>query len=150
MRAGCAEATLFRRVVSPVVTGPAAGRSPMSEGRPVVQPRPRLLKKSGAVQPRRWSPVVSDAPSPSVLSDLSIASHPSVFPQVGEAALHDVIDVGPDLTFATVADFRRRIIDLVALHEVRVIVDLRATERLDAMGLGALVAARRRLRASGG
>jgi anti-anti-sigma regulatory factor len=94
--------------------------------------------------------VVSDAPSPSVPSDQRIVSQQTDFPGFRDTSLHDVVEVGPDLTFGTVADFRRKIIDLVALHEVRLIVDLRATERLDAMGLGALVAARRRLLASGG
>jgi anti-anti-sigma factor len=61
-----------------------------------------------------------------------------------------LVDAGPALTSGAAAEFRERITDLIVLDEVHVIVDLRGTEQVDAVGLGALVAARRRLRASQG
>ncbi|HSP39318.1 MAG TPA: STAS domain-containing protein [Frankiaceae bacterium] len=81
---------------------------------------------------------------------VSGVSNDSVLPDPPKATLHELVEVGPDLTFGTAASFRGRISDLIILHEVRVIVDLRWTELVDAVGLGALVAARRRLNASGG
>lgn len=80
----------------------------------------------------------------------NVEADPSVFPGHGDAELHELVAVGTDLTFGTAEHFRRRITDLLTLHEVRVILDLRGLERMDAVGLGALVAARRRLHASHG
>ncbi len=102
----------------------------------------------------------SDIPNPSeesaeilateILATEILAPDPPALPIPRDDNSHELVSVGPDLTFGTVGMFRQEITDLIARGSVRLVVDLRASEQIDAVGLGALVAARRRLHASHG
>ena len=63
---------------------------------------------------------------------------------------HAVLEIGGEIDVYTAPRLRERLIEMVGAGEKRVVVDLRRVEFLDSTGLGVLVGAHRRLRASNG
>ena len=74
--------------------------------------------------------------------ELSLATH--------SVSDHVVLEIGGEIDVYTAPRLRERLIDMVGSGEKNVIVDLGRVEFLDSTGLGVLVGAHRRLRATGG
>jgi anti-sigma B factor antagonist len=63
---------------------------------------------------------------------------------------HAVLEIGGEIDVYTAPRLRERLIEMVGAGERQVVVDLGRVEFLDSTGLGVLVGAHRRLRASSG
>ncbi len=63
---------------------------------------------------------------------------------------HVVLEIGGEIDVYTAPRLRERLVEMVGAGEKHIVVDLGRVEFLDSTGLGVLVGAHRRLRASGG
>jgi len=63
---------------------------------------------------------------------------------------HVVLEIGGESDVYTAPRLRERLIEMVASGDKNIVVDLARVEFLDSTGLGVLVGAHRRLRATGG
>jgi anti-sigma B factor antagonist len=63
---------------------------------------------------------------------------------------HVVLEIGGEIDVYTAPRLRERLIEMVASGDKNIVVDLARVEFLDSTGLGVLVGAHRRLRATGG
>ncbi|HEV7888144.1 MAG TPA: STAS domain-containing protein [Acidimicrobiales bacterium] len=70
--------------------------------------------------------------------------------EVGERAGCTVVAVRGEVDLATAPQLKARLLDLVAGGVTEIVVDLSATEFLDSTGMGAVVAAYKRVRAHDG